>query len=289
MSAAKETPESALLSLCKKTPKGVTDPDFKQNFPNFSENERADAINSLLARGRITVFKDGDNIVFRELIGESDQIKFQGLGVEEMLIYQLIQGAGNMGIWTKDLRYRSNLQHTQVTKVLKTLETRKLIKAVKPVASANKKVYMLFNLDPSRELTGGAWYNESEFDSAFIQVLSDQVFQFIKAKGYASVDQIAEFIRTSGISKVELSADEVLSVVGTLIFDGKLEEMRDARAASSSWGGRSQTLYKATRLGTVPNALASVPCGVCPVMNECSDGGIVSPQTCVYFDDWLSF
>ena len=45
----------------------------------------------------------------------------------------------------------------QINKCLKLLEQRKLIKAVKSVASSNRKVYMLFELEPSREITGGAW------------------------------------------------------------------------------------------------------------------------------------
>lgn len=61
------------------------------------------------------------------------------------------------GIWTKDLKHKSNLQQPQVAKILKTLESRKLVKSVKSVTSGNKKLYMLFELEPSREVTGGAW------------------------------------------------------------------------------------------------------------------------------------
>ena len=45
----------------------------------------------------------------------------------------------------------------QINKCLKALEHRKLVKAVKSVANGNRKVYMLFELEPSREITGGAW------------------------------------------------------------------------------------------------------------------------------------
>lgn len=38
------------------------------------------------------------------------------------------------GIWIRDIRYKSNLQLTQVNKILKTLESKKLIKAIKSVA-----------------------------------------------------------------------------------------------------------------------------------------------------------
>ena len=45
-----------------------------------------------------------------------------------------------MGIWTKELKIKSNLQQPQITKILKSLEGRQLIKAVKSVASKNRKV-----------------------------------------------------------------------------------------------------------------------------------------------------
>ncbi len=52
---------------------------------------------------------------------------------------------------------RTNLQQPIVTKILKTLEQRSLIKSVKSVQNPSRKVYMLFELEPARELTGGAW------------------------------------------------------------------------------------------------------------------------------------
>ena len=37
------------------------------------------------------------------------------------------------------------------------------------------------------------------------------------------------------------------------------------------------------------SAFTAVPCGVCPVFQECAPGGLVSPETCQYMQDWLSF
>ena len=45
----------------------------------------------------------------------------------------------------------------QVTRILKTLEGRGLVKNVKSVQHANRKVYMLSELEPASEITGGAW------------------------------------------------------------------------------------------------------------------------------------
>ena len=38
------------------------------------------------------------------------------------------------GIWSRDIRFKSNLPLTEINKILKSLESKKLIKAVKSVA-----------------------------------------------------------------------------------------------------------------------------------------------------------
>lgn len=53
---------------------------------------------------------------------------------------------------------KTNLQQPVVTKILKTLEHRNLIKSVKSVQNPTRKVYLLYDLEPARELTGGAWW-----------------------------------------------------------------------------------------------------------------------------------
>ncbi len=34
--------------------------------------------------------------------------------------------------------------------------------------------------------------------------------------------------------------------------------------------------------------LTGTPCGVCPVVQHCSPGGIINPNTCQYYTQWLS-
>jgi DNA-directed RNA polymerase III subunit RPC6 len=61
-------------------------------------------------------------------------------------------------VWTKDLKIRTNLAQPQVTKILKALEARGLIKSIKSVANPSRKLVMLSELEPSKEVTGGAWW-----------------------------------------------------------------------------------------------------------------------------------
>ena len=61
------------------------------------------------------------------------------------------------GVWSKDLKRHTNIAQTQVNKILKTLESRQLIKSVKSVNAGNKKILVLFELEPASEVTGGLW------------------------------------------------------------------------------------------------------------------------------------
>lgn len=107
------------------------------------------------------------------IVGSDDQ---------ERVIYSIIEKAGNKGIWTKDIRYQSNLSLILVNKVLKTMESKKLIKSVKSVSASKKKIYMLYNLEPDRSLTGGAWYSGHEHETEFIDVLNQQCYRYLQEK-----------------------------------------------------------------------------------------------------------
>lgn len=43
-------------------------------------------------------------------------------------------------------------------------------------------MYLLADIDPSEDLTGGAWYTDNEFDINFIEQLSIQMFRYIAHK-----------------------------------------------------------------------------------------------------------
>lgn len=130
--------------------------------------------------------------------------------IDKESLLQLIFPPISEGIWSRDIRYKSNLPLTEINKILKNLESKKLIKAVKSVAvscfqtlfkhlqclicfrsikmslfliqASKKKVYMLYNLQPDRSVTGGAWYSDQDFESEFVEVLNQQCFKFLQSK-----------------------------------------------------------------------------------------------------------
>lgn len=54
------------------------------------------------------------------------------------------------------------------------------------------------------------------------------------------------------------------------------------------WQERTVTGSWRVEKGPNESALVSVPCGVCPRINECTPDGVILPVSCVYYSKWLA-
>eukprot|EP00762_Andalucia_godoyi_P004065 ANDGO_06330.mRNA.1 DNA-directed RNA polymerase III subunit rpc6 len=217
--------ESRILDSCRRHhPALAQDTLLSELSSSTSHADIVASINSLIQRGRLQVIRaPNDQILYKEVSEETAQ-KFRGLTAEDMLVYQIIESSASQGIWTRHIKTRSNLQQTQLNKILKNLESRRLVKQVKSIEAKTRKVYMLFDLEPSRDLTGGPWYSEQDFDSAFVDDLLLHIYKYIQARKHATASQIAEFIRASGITTVDLRDADVQALIQALVWDGRIVE-----------------------------------------------------------------
>ena len=110
-----------------------------------------------------------------------------------------------------------------LTKIWKVLEGRNAIKTVKSITSKSKKMYMLYELEPAKELTGGPWYTDQDFDHEFIDELRTYCFGLISTADSQSVGEITSRLVEDNISKVKLTTEDVQQLVRTLELDGKVE------------------------------------------------------------------
>lgn len=289
-----ETIEQKIIALAQARPKGISDKDLTTEMPDLQPIQRAQIINKLLSQGFFDLFKQGGSLLYR--LKDPSKAKIaKGADNEEKIVYTIIEEAGNKGIWIRDIRFKSNLMPTQLNKILKSLETKKFIKAVKSVAASKKKVYMLYNLEPDRSVTGGAWYQDQDFEAEFVDVLNQQCFRFLEQKKegtsackggpiaarnvtFASSKEVWKFISDLGISKVKLSVEDLEMILNTLVYDGKVER---------SVSGEGNNLYRAIQSLLEPPGLIKSPCGVCPVRKNCCDVGDVTPTKCQYITEWL--
>jgi DNA-directed RNA polymerase III subunit RPC6 len=152
------------------------------------------------------------------------------LSQPERFVLQVISKSGNMGIWTKDIRSSTGLPTMTLTKVYKSLESKRLVKTVKSVAAKSKKLYMMYDTVPAKELTGGPWYTEHEFDHEFINELRNVVLQLISSKqlaGGIGIQEITKKLKDCGISKIELSEADVDQLVTTCVLDGDVVAIKE--------------------------------------------------------------
>ena len=203
---------------------GLSDEDIRRIFGDRYGQDLVQILNNLLSLNRLQLFHKGDILIYK-LIREETAIKFEGLGPEQMLVYQVCEKAGNRGIWTRDIKVATNIPQHTLTKTLKILEQRNLIKSVRSVVSKSKKLYMLFDVTPAKEITGGPWYTDQEFDSEFVDHLRDHIVEVVRHRRMADLNEINADVISSGISSIELSLDELESVLKTLVYDGRLEEL----------------------------------------------------------------
>lgn len=167
---------------------------------------------------------------------------------------------------------------------------------------------MLANLEPSTEITGGPWFSENELDVEFIEELCKVCLRYIASKsfstkpghilpidyyGYPSLEQVHRFLLDSRVTSAELGIEDVGMLLDRLVFDGSIER--------SVWTGPRVSriveddeddeiyVYKAVNDALPDSIIASIPCGQCPVFDACNDFGPVTPSTCSYYNEWLSF
>jgi DNA-directed RNA polymerase III subunit RPC6 len=88
--------------------------------------------------------------------------RFADLTEEHRTVYKLISDASTQGIWAKDLATRSKIPAGSLARVTRMLEHRKLIKQITPAQFKSRKVWMLYELEPATELSGGSWYKNGE-------------------------------------------------------------------------------------------------------------------------------
>lgn len=221
----------ATLALPQYATSGISNSDLKAQFGATEYVLLAPIINALTQESRLnmshrTIGGGGSSNATPELcyqlVPDDLASKLSGLDVAARMVYQVIEKSQTHGIWTKDIRLQTNLQLQMLNKVLKALEGRRLVKPVKSVTAKAKKLYMLYDLVPSKEITGGVWYSDWEFDHSFIQELREFLMQCVRrlngGKG-TSVAEIRDKVLQSNVSRVPLGWDDVNQLMQTLVYD----------------------------------------------------------------------
>uniref|UniRef100_A0A5B7AUQ6 DNA-directed RNA polymerase III subunit RPC6 n=1 Tax=Davidia involucrata TaxID=16924 RepID=A0A5B7AUQ6_DAVIN len=212
----------------------------------------------------------------------------------ESVVLNLIKSKADMGIWIRDMKRETNLPENVVTKAVKSLLAQRVIKEVVNIQSKGRKHYMAAEFEPSKELTGGTWYVEGNLDTTFISVLKDSCLKIIRKLKVATLEGIADFFKRNKITTAECTTPQIAEILRSMVLDNEIIEVKSTALgeyASIPIGTVCYRCATGMSLGQGPKigAMASIPCGVCPRISQCTPDGIISPKTCVYFTKWLDF
>jgi len=246
--------EKRFVTLLGAHPKGLKDSDLYAGL-NCEAGDVVNIINDLLSRHRLELLTDGSGTIHYKMVSADKVEKLRGLSAADVLIYQLVEASGAQGIWIKDLRRKSQLPALEIPKMLKELQRRRLIKCERSIQAANKKVYMLYDIEPAREVSGGAWYDKrtGEFDTEYMAGLEATILHFLEkrakaAQGRASAaaaaaagddrdaslaspDDVEQYLSETGAFKTVPSADELAKILQGLVYEGRVERVEDEAAA----------------------------------------------------------
>lgn len=202
---------------------------------------------SLIDRKMMKLVKVGEELRFQAILA-SETKKLTSMNDDEQMIYSYIEASGREGIWTKTLKAKTNMHQHIVMRCLKLLEQQRYVKLIKSVKHPTRKIYMLYNLQPSVEVTGGPWFTDSELDTEFIDSLLTVVWRYIALKtyptafqdpapntnvlqsvfpanhtGFAMLDSIMDFITSHKITNIDLAVNDIRSLCDVLVYDDKIE------------------------------------------------------------------
>lgn len=283
--------EELLYNFCSERPGGATSKDLRDH--GWNDKVLLQCANALLAKGRLQLSQLGPGMLLYQAQDPQTVAKWQGMSAEHRKVYQEIEKTGDKGCWSKTLKDATNLQTHAITKLTKELIKRQLVKEVKSVAQRGRKVYMVWNIEPSAAVSGGTWYQDGEFAFSWIESLRERCLNYLEAnKGkVVTLPDLHAHIQEQPGPSIP-TQEEVADIMRTLQLDERIYARETSGMMVYTTRGQGFDLFS----GRVPNfmtrmeppvAASSPPCLLCPLQRECHVGGRICPEKCSYLGTWL--
>lgn len=106
--------------------------DMRKYLGRIPTHHRVTAINKLLNEKRLAIYQDGTTLIYKGISKELADA-FKGMTNDDMIIYNLIEEAGNKGIQNKELRQKTKFPTKKINTCTKNLLQRKLIKQIQTI------------------------------------------------------------------------------------------------------------------------------------------------------------
>jgi len=234
----------------------------------IDSNELLKEFKKLSGAGKIRVIIDKDNPLRYQSVPSELWTQFTGLKEEHYKIHSLIEKSGNTGIWRRDIKKQSGIPEKLITSFLSDLESRQLIKSIQSIHESRHKLYILYDLVPSSEVTGGVWYQEGHFNTQLVDQLIQYTQNLIKGSPGILESELVQKIMSSSVSTIRISSEEARSVIKAVLNTGKA-----IKIGGTLRPGPSQS-------AVCP--ISTIPCSKCPLAMSCEPSGAICPKDCPY-------
>ncbi|RCV22462.1 hypothetical protein SETIT_4G222800v2 [Setaria italica] len=198
-------------------------------------------------------------------------------------VYRAIFAAGSSGMSVQDLRDATGLSTDTGHNQARSLVKLRVLKEVQDVHNRRRNLYMAIEFRPSDEVSGGTWYHEGRVDAGAIAAARRRCLALVKRLGAATADMIHEGVRRDDPG----TGGKIADILRTMVLDKTLEEVSSTGEGEFAAVRRGAMSYREPGKQHPGGMMEGIPCGVCPMIDDCSPEGVISPSTCVYYQKWL--
>ncbi|KAI3713669.1 hypothetical protein L1987_72252 [Smallanthus sonchifolius] len=216
-----------------------------------------------------------------------------GLVESDRKVLEVIKSKKEMAIWSRDLKAETDLSDAVINKCIKNLLSSSLIKEVVHVQLKGRKHYIAAEFEPSKEITGGSWYVNGDLDTAFIDQLKGLCLRIIRKLTVATADGVYDFFKNNRLTNTDCTSQQISEILRSMVLDNIIIDVKSTGLGEYHSIPVGSLCYRCPpgdlNQGPRTGAMASIPCGICPRIRECTPDGLISPATCVYYTKWLDF
>eukprot|EP00759_Apiculatamorpha_spiralis_P011131 PhF_6_TR18578/c0_g1_i2/m.27140/K03025/RPC6, POLR3F; DNA-directed RNA polymerase III subunit RPC6 len=280
---SEDVTESLILQAVSRTVDGMSEQSLSDELTkDVGIRQFKSALRMLMISNRVLQFKKNGEMYYKVPVESKPLTGSTGgkvvMSDVQMAVLNLIECSGDRGATTAEIKSKLRMQTKDVTKALKFLTDNKVVKRVKSIENKQSVLYMAAGVEPAGDISGGKWYTANqEFDTQFVLKLRQACLEITQEQRIVSAEQILQKLSAQALSRESLMASDVTQLLNTLVLDGLLEVVCDAR------GGDGTLRYKLCLYPLSHDALTSTPCGSCPHLKHCSPSGvgITNPGMCV--------
>ncbi|XP_076912896.1 uncharacterized protein LOC143571322 [Bidens hawaiensis] len=218
-----------------------------------------------------------------------------GLSEPDQVVLDAIKSKGENAITKYSIGQETNLPKVIINKCIKKLTDLSKITKIKH-AQVKGDHFIATEFKPSDAVTGGVWFDdEGNLDTNYIDQLKEAFLRIFQNKlKVTTAEGLYELIMKHDLLiNIKCTSQQVSELLGLMVLENSIIEVKSSGLGEYYSIPVGTVCYRLPdeniNQGLKTGGLASVPCGVCPRIRDCTPGGLISPATCVYYTKWLEF